>query len=97
MTKSKCYNADIVYPSPEECHRISRASKKSAFENFRAQRQYAGDIWELTFEEYETVWTNELHSFAGRGKDRWTIHRINSKLPWTLSNLTLAQIANITK
>ena len=91
MSKNKPYNIDIAFPSPEECHKIHRASKKAGFENRRAQAQYRGELWDLSFEEYEMLWTDELHSYAGTGKNTWTMIKFDQLKPWNKENTVLIQ------
>ena len=51
----------------------------------RNQASWREETWTVTFEQYQQLWT-DLWAQRGRLKTSYMMTRINSDLPWTVSN-----------
>jgi hypothetical protein len=54
----------------------------------RAQANYRGEHWDLSFEEYYQAW-NGLWDQRGRDTDDLCMTRIDYEAPWTQTNITI--------
>lgn len=56
----------------------------------KAQCKYRGEAFELTFEDFCTLWDTE-EKWLGRGRDRadLVLTRIDIKGPWSMSNVEI--------
>lgn len=70
----------ITGPDPERHRRFV------AWARARAQAHYRGEIWQLTFEEWEEAW-GDLWSRRGRGRDDLMLGRQDWHAPWRLNNV----------
>jgi hypothetical protein len=75
-------NAWIVGPDPV------RHEKFVCWQRMRAQAHYRGEKYQLTFEDFESVWADQWHR-RGRHSEDLCITRKNPKLPWKLNNVQL--------
>lgn len=58
-----------------------------AFVRSRAQADYRGEIWELTYEDWSEFWPDpETFERRGRSSDSLCLTRYDEELPWTRSN-----------
>lgn len=60
----------------------------AAWSQCRAQANYRGEAWQLTFEEYQEIWQGSWH-LRGRTKNTLCMSRLDSELPWDRSNSQL--------
>ena len=51
----------------------------------RNQAQYRGEIWKITFEQWQTLWHGRWH-LRGRKADALCITRRDMSLPWSVKN-----------
>jgi hypothetical protein len=54
----------------------------------RAQAQYRGEAWDLTFEQFEQVWSGSWH-LRGRASEDLCMTRTDPDLAWMLGNIEL--------
>jgi hypothetical protein len=56
-----------------------------AFVQCRNQAQWRGEIWQITFEQYQLLWQHKWVN-RGRSSDQYCITRADMSLPWNMSN-----------
>ena len=54
----------------------------------RAQAHYRGEVWNLTFAQYQQLWKDCWHLRGRKGHDL-CLTRINSAMPWSMENSTV--------
>lgn len=69
------------YPGSQAEHRLS-------FCRMRAQAKFRGEGWDLTWEQYQTIWEGKWH-LKGRGTDDLCLTRLDWEGAWTLDNVSL--------
>jgi hypothetical protein len=72
-----------IHPDPFDHERYMPFLKARAQSNFR------GHEWTLTFEEFCSVWTREAWARRGREPNSLGMSRIDYSRGWTLDNVTL--------
>jgi hypothetical protein len=60
-----------------------------AYLKHRSQARFRGEDYQLTFEEWHSLWTPETLSQRGRSSESLVLTRINWDLEWSLTNVTL--------
>ena len=65
-------------------------AQHTAFHRMRAQAKHRGDLFELTFEEFESVWNGRWEQ-RGRKPHELCMRRIDATLPWRLDNITVIE------
>lgn len=63
--------------------------KYYAWLKHRSQAQYRGEAHDLTFEEWESIWTDELFLQRGRHTDAKCLVMIDNTIGWCLSNVEI--------
>lgn len=58
----------------------------TAWHRQRAQANYRGEGWTLTFEEFQAIWGSNW-TRRGRGADDYCMTRIDDSQPWSLANV----------
>jgi hypothetical protein len=52
----------------------------------RAQASFRGDLFLLTFEQYQELWRDRWH-LKGRGSNDYCLNRIDPQGPWEVGNV----------
>lgn len=73
-----------------------RHDQYGAFLQCRAQANYRGEEWGMTFEEYEQLWQGQWH-LRGRDADSLSMSRRDRDQPWTLENTYLDTRRNLNR
>jgi len=60
-----------------------------AFLKHRSQARFRNEQYELTFEEWLSMWTPETFAARGRSIDSWVLTRSDWDGPWSLDNIVL--------
>lgn len=60
----------------------------TAWARSRAQAHFRGEIWDLSFAQYETVWGSRWPQ-RSRHRDGIMLMKKNWRLPWTIQNVDL--------
>jgi hypothetical protein len=66
-----------------------RHDQYSAFLKARAQANFRGETWLLTFEDYEHLWSGQWH-LRSRDSDGLSMSRLNPDQPWSTANCFIA-------
>lgn len=57
-----------------------------AWHRMRAQAAYRGEDWDLTFEQFQEIWSTHWHQ-RGRGSDDYCLTRTDYTQPWSPDNI----------
>ena len=60
-------------------------TQHTAWHRQRSQAHYRGELWLLTFEEFQLLWSS-LWSKRGRSNTSYCMSRQDPELPWQLGN-----------
>jgi hypothetical protein len=63
--------------------------KHYAFLKAKAQAKLRDEPFEITIEQYMTLWTHKLWKQRGRSSSSLSWTRIKPNLPWTISNVII--------
>lgn len=66
-----------------------RQAKYYAFLYHRAQAKYRKEPYDLTWEQWDTVWSNDLWIQRGRGADDLCISRTDPNDSWNTDNIRI--------
>jgi len=66
-----------------------RRNKYYAWLKHKAQANHRGEYYDLTFQDWETLWPDELFALRGRRPDDLCLMRIDIDGGWTVSNLEI--------
>mgnify|MGYP001556568427 CR=1 FL=1 len=69
---------------------LLQSLQKMCFNRSRAQARYRKEDWELTFEEYKSVWGDDFW-FRGTGIDDYCLKRIDGDGAWDTSNVIVCK------
>jgi len=58
-----------------------------AWAKHRSQAHYRNESYNLTSEDWNLLWTEELWQQRGRHTDSIVLSRIDSQLPWSIDNV----------
>lgn len=59
-----------------------------AWQRAKAQANFRGELWNLSFEDWENAWSDKWH-LRGRGTKDLMLSRIDWHLPWQKDNVHL--------
>lgn len=51
----------------------------------KAQAEFRGEVWTLTFDEYQQLWAEQWHN-RGRKPENYCLTRYDSEQPWNTTN-----------
>jgi hypothetical protein len=66
-----------------------RRSKYYAWLKHRAQANYRGESYSLTFEQWEDLWEDELWTHRGKSSESLCLAQIDCSRGWHVDNLTI--------
>ena len=66
-----------------------RREKRYAWLKHRAQAKYRDEEYQLSFEEWESVWTDELFLRRGRSNTSMCLMKVDHKGPWSIDNVSI--------
>jgi hypothetical protein len=66
-----------------------RREKYYAYIKHRAQAKHRKEDYELTWDDWEALWSDELFLLRGRKRDDMCITRVNKTQPWSASNVVV--------
>lgn len=90
------YNPNLINGTAEKSKRrkywksgtdLLDHEKYYAWLKHRAQARYRKEDYSLTWEQWWTLWPNELWNRRGRGADCVRLKMINKSLGWHISNV----------
>jgi len=61
--------------------------KYYAWQKHRAQARFRGEEYELTWEEFQSIWPNELFLQRGRTRGSYSMIRLDNTQPWAIDNV----------
>jgi hypothetical protein len=67
-------------PTPEQ------RDKYYAWLKHRAQARYRGEQYDLTWEQWDNLWTSDLFANRGKRADNWVIMRNKLSDSWNINN-----------
>ena len=59
-----------------------------AWSRAKAQANYRGEVWLLTFEEFQRLWAG-VWPYRGRGREDYVMARDDHEGAWVLGNVTV--------
>jgi hypothetical protein len=68
-----------------------RRDKYYCWMKHRSQANYRKQEHDITWEEFESLWTDELWENRGRGVDGNSMIRIDTELGWTVDNVYIGK------
>lgn len=93
------YKADKLGPTPGRAGRyvdpskrmfgddMMRREKYYAWLKHRAQRNFRKEEYNLTWEDWETLWPDDLFLKRGRGRDDLCLYKLDLQGSWELGNV----------
>ena len=63
--------------------------KYYAWHKHRAQARYRNEAYDLTFEDWQTLWSDEDFLKRGRGNHCLSLCRLHSKDSWNINNVEI--------
>lgn len=71
--------------------------KYRPFLSHKTQSEFHGQPWNLSFEQWLSLWTEENWQQRGRAGDKLCMRRIDLDLPWQLGNVELVRRRDMVK
>jgi hypothetical protein len=57
----------------------------------QSQARYRKEEYELTWEDWQTLWPNDVWFKRGRGRDCVTLYRRDANMPWRMDNVVICK------
>jgi len=64
-----------------------RRDKYYSWMKHKAQAKYRNEEHDLSWPEFESLWTDELWAERGRLSQEYSMYRLDPDLPWTIDNV----------
>jgi hypothetical protein len=65
--------------------------KRVAWLRMRAQAKSRGELFELTWEEFKSLWTDALWFYRGSGSEDLGMTRKDRTLSWSINNVIIVE------
>ena len=63
--------------------------RRYAWMKHKAQARYRGEDYNLSLEDWETLWTHDAWHNRGRKPNNLTLYRVDATLPWDINNVVV--------
>lgn len=63
--------------------------KRIAYNRMKAQAKFRQEEWELTFQDFKDIWTDEKWEQRGRSSNSLSLSRIYDEEAWHIDNVEL--------